>query len=191
MTPNSNAAASPRGKARIALRSILTWAPILISLIALLFTAQTYYVAHRPYVGVVEVHHQVHRDDKNQPTAMSWQFVIKNTGASPALVTTEQRSQLIKGERRVTLPVIGPPHGSILLMPNQTANISGGFPNTGGLGTVGEVLNGQTLLTVGIDMSYTAVGWWWWRNTFVYRLRARFMPESAPPGFGMDSGFAD
>ncbi|MGD0267111.1 MAG: hypothetical protein ABSD47_19505 [Candidatus Methylomirabilota bacterium] len=173
-------------------RPILPWVPILISLVAVFFTARTYYVALRPYVGVVNIDYQVSRNDKAEPAGMSWQFVMKNTGAAPAFVTVEKDfCQLIQGERSVILPVIGPPQGSILLMPNQTANITGGFSDTVGSAMVGQVLSGKALLTVDIGLSYRPIGWWWWRNTFVYRVKTRFRHDYVPPGFVMESGSAN
>jgi hypothetical protein len=53
------------------------------------------------------------------------------------------------------------------------------------------VLSGKTILTVEVELSYTAIGWWWWKRTFIYRLKNRFRHDYFPQAFIMESGFAD
>ena len=59
--------------------------PIIISLIALLLSAQTYYASHRPYVGIIEHDYQIIQDQNEKSVGLAWVFVMKNVGATPAV----------------------------------------------------------------------------------------------------------
>jgi hypothetical protein len=176
-------------------RSLSRWpvgvVSVVISLVALLFSAETYYVRYRPFVGVIRNETHVVQNDKGEIVGMAWSFVLKNTGAVPALVTLEKNlCQFTTGDRRVDLPVIGEPRGQIILMPDQEANVPAGFPDSGDY-KAQDVLSGKTILTVEVELSYTAIGWWWWKRTFIYRFKNRFRHDYFPQAFIMESGFAD
>jgi hypothetical protein len=185
-TSDAHPAASGSG------RSILLLVSIIISLGALYFAAQTYYVAHRPYIGVVHANSQIITGDKKVPVGMKWSFMLQNTGGSPALVALKKNlPQFTTGNHIVTLPNLGPPQGLILMMPNQTANLSAAFKDDDGYAKTGEILTGMTVLTVDIELTYTPIGWFWWKNSFVYRARNRFRHNYTPPAFEMESAFAN
>jgi len=130
--------------------------------------------------------------DKKAPIGMRWSFTIKNTGCSPARVVVKKNvPQFTTGDHVATIPYLGPSQGSILMMPNQTANLTGHLRDADGYAKAADILTGTTVLTVDIELSYTAIGWLWWNNAFIYQARNRFRHDYSPQAFIMESAFAD
>jgi hypothetical protein len=155
----------------------------------IVFSLQTYYVSQRPYVGIFDINTQVERDEKNVPLKMTWQFIIKNTGKVPALVTTEKHvCQLKQGERNIPFPGIGSVGKTTLVLSDQSGRLLSSFFGDVLGAKVEDVLNGKVILTCDTELSYTTISWWL-NSKYVYRANYRFTP--AFTSFVMDSGFAD
>lgn len=173
-------------------RLSLTWFPLAVSLIALYFAAQTYYLGSRPYVGIVEQDYRIEQDQVGEPIEMVWRFVMKNTGTSPAAVKLSKNvSTLTRRGHSTTLPIIGVEPGSMILMPGQTADITGKCSNAGGVARVREVLDGAVVLRVDIQLDYRTLGSRWWNRSFKFEVLNRCRHDYPRPAFIMERGTAN
>jgi hypothetical protein len=159
-----------------------------IALGSFFFTSQTYYVAQRPYVGIVDAKVDVERDGNKIPVRMAWQFDVKNTGGIPALITMEKHvCHLQQGYRVISFPKLGPVKSDHLIMPNEVDRLPSTFVEYGGV-KVQDVYSRKFVLTCDTDFSYVSISGWL-KRTFVYRKSVRYIPEFE--GFIMDSGYAN
>lgn len=112
---------------------MLSTAPIIISflafgvsLVGLIYTARTYAVSHRPYLGIVDMPFQL---VENPPRAIIWKMVVKNVGSVPGFMVVQENSA------RLTTPAGTSTLGSLgaiertgtLVMPGQTVELLGQY----------------------------------------------------------------
>src|SRR5438105_15446781 len=85
--------------------TVVASASLAVSLLSLFYTARTFALNHRPYVGVIEQAFQLVGEP---PTAMVWRVVLKNVGTLPTWVTvTENRTVITPADGTSrTLPML-------------------------------------------------------------------------------------
>jgi hypothetical protein len=157
-----------------------------VSAASLWFTARSFYVTQRPYIGIVEQRYNLLG---NPPSGMAWAFVLSNVGSRPAWVRVEEhRTSVTRGGKTVDLPLLGPPGGGIYLMPGQKAPLNGQFSDANGAVTVQEVLLGTAKLRSTIRISYAGESPFIGERKFTYFAVSEFRHYVMPQGFYMVEG---
>ncbi len=160
-----------------------------ISVLSSWYTATTYAVSYRPYIGIIEQDYKLLGDP---PSAMTWRFVLSNAGSIPAWVTVEKNESVITtGGQTITLPTLGELRGGILLLPDQTADLQGQFADVNDQVDVADVLSGRSILEIDIQLSYSSPGAFGFRKHYYYRVHNRFRTSVLPPSFIMTSAEAN
>lgn len=166
---------------RLSVTSVISFTALLISFASFFYSARTYYVSHRPYVGIVEVNVW---NKPDPPLALGWTFVLKNVGSVPAKVRLEENNITVTTTKGpITVP--GDELTGVFLMPGQTATISGYTSNSGGIAKVEDVLSGRNILEVSIRLLYESPGGFLATSEYYYRAKSRFQAKHIPPAFAM------
>lgn len=161
-----------------------------LSLVGLLYTARTYAVLHRPYIGIVDMPFQL---VENPPRGMIWKVVLKNVGSIPGFLTIEENSASLTTPAGVTgLPALGGlTDAGTMVMPGQTTELPGAYTEVGNQIPFNDILTGTATLKLTVRLSYKFPGWLWRRSAF-YRAVVRFqVVKGFAPAFVMLSAEAD
>ena len=185
--PKNPFADVPRFTRRAAMAGlVISVVSLLLSGTSVWLTARTFYVAQRPYIGIVEHNFKLLGDP---PAGMAWAFVLSNVGNRPAWLTVdEHRTTVLREGAATDLALIGPPGGGMLLMPGQKAPLTGQFLDANQGVRVQEILSGAAQLSSTIRLSYSTESPFFGRRHFHYRAVSRFRHNTIPPAFIMVEG---
>jgi hypothetical protein len=166
---------------------MLTVISLVVAILSFLYTARTFTLTNRAYVGVIEHDYQIYGEP---PTAMTWRFVMKNVGTAPTWVTVKAHFGTVIDSTGVarTLPLFGEPMGGIYMMPGQTADLTSQLSDAGGNARVVDILAGRTKLRVEIRLSYDSPSAFGFGRTHKYEATSEFRVNPTPPRFVMTSG---
>jgi hypothetical protein len=132
---------------------------LLVSAIGLVYTARTYAVSHRPYIGIVEIPFQL---VEGPPRGITWHVVIKNVGNLPGFLTVDEYSVTLTSSAGFSsLPVHGVGRVRTLLMPGATTHLLGQYMEGGGPVLMNDILGGSATMNVTVKLSYDFPSWLW------------------------------
>jgi hypothetical protein len=167
--------------------AVVAWISSAVAALSVFYTARTFALADRPYVGIVEHSYELRG---NPVSEMTWRFILKNVDAQPTLVTVDEHRAVLTSKDGIakTLPLFDPPAGGIYMMLVQTADLTGQFSDEGGNARVADVMTRQTRFVVSIRLTYTAAGAFWRTARYSYRSEDQLRTNPMRPRFVMLSG---
>jgi len=169
---------------------IISLLAFLVSLLGLAYTARTYAVSHRPYLGIVDMPFQL---VENPPRAIVWKMVVKNVGSLPAFMTVQENSaRLATPAGTSTLASLGAiGRAGTMVMPGQTVDLLGQYTEVGGPVPMSDILSGTAALNITVRLTYEFPSWLRAGRRY-YNADVLFhVVEGVAPGFTMISAEAN
>lgn len=158
---------------------------LVVSIGSFYYTARTFAVSYRPYLGVSGEKAEYFG---SPPNALQWSMQITNVGTIPAVMKVEQFHPYVRiGSEIRDLPTL--PTKPSLIIPGEVTSFGGlladANPGESGGVSVDQLRTMQATFEVELKLSYEAPGVVLGRRRYFLHYRAQFLPASAPPSFRM------
>ena len=167
-------------------RYLLPVLALVVSLANLAYTARTFWVSRRAYIGLVETDVWVNQFVLNGAPLkrLEWNLRFRNTGKSPARFEIEKNVTTIAygGQTQV---IEGPQQSADILVPGQARQISGwfgrpAFVTASSSPNADDLIAGRAQLTVEFRVRYESEGALFGTNAFFYDALYKLDPTTKP-----------
>jgi hypothetical protein len=161
-----------------------------VSLGSGVFTAATYFISHRPYIGITDIPAE---KVGNPPSSLAWKIVLNNTGSVPGFAWVEENTLIVTSSSgaSTTFPTLKPLGEGMIVMPGGINFLEGHYTEVGNQVPMSDILNGRAKLAIRFKLSYKPTSGFWPRQRY-YRAHIQlYTPGEFATAFVMVSGEAN